>query len=188
MSPNERQLVARARQGNTEAFEALVNIHAQYVYNLALRVLGNPQDAEDISQEAFLRAWQALPRFRGEAKFSTWIYRIVTNLCYNRLPRIRKELETLETEDGALTLPDKRQNVENAVLEGELRDELHQGIDNLSESYRLLITLRHLQEMSYNEIAQVTGMPIGTVKTGIYRARRKLQAVVEAYEVNLERT
>lgn len=89
VNADERLLIARAQRGDASAFEALVIMHAQYVYNLALRVVDDPHEAEDLAQEAFLRAWQGLPRFRAQAKFSTWLYRIVTNLCYNRLPHLR---------------------------------------------------------------------------------------------------
>lgn len=179
----ERQLIARAQQGDSAAFEALVNTHAQYVYNLALRVVRNPAEAEDLAQEAFLRAWKSLPTFRQEAQFSTWLYRIVTNLCFNRLPRLKKELQALPLEEGAVDLPDHRQNVETGLLSREMKTHLHRAIDNLPEGYRLLITLRHLQNMSYTDIAQVTGMPLGTVKTGIFRARNLLREVIQTYEV-----
>lgn len=182
MKVNERGLVARARTGDASAFEALVNTHAQLVYNLAFRVVNDPYEAEDLAQEAFLRAWQGLPRFRGQARFSTWLYRIVTNLCYNRLPRMRRELMAMEPDERATYLPDERQEVERTLLSDELSAYLHQAIAELPDSYRLLITLRHLQEMSYNEIAEVTGMPLGTVKTGIFRARKLLRNALEVYE------
>lgn len=177
----ERQLIARAQKGDSAAFEALVDAHAQFVYNLALRVVRDPAEAEDLSQEAFLRAWQGLPSFRREARFSTWLYRIVTNLCYNRLPRLKKELNEIGLDEGAAELPDRRQRVEPALLSSELREHLHAAIDGLPPGYRLLITLRHLQAMSYAEIAEATGMPLGTVKTGIHRARNLLREAMDAY-------
>lgn len=182
----ERQLIARAQKGDPAAFEALVNAHAQYVYNLALRVLRDPVEAEDLSQEAFLRAWKSLPTFRGEAQFSTWLYRIVTNLCYNRMPRLKKELTEITLEEGAADLPDQRQRVEPAVLTRELGEHLHQAIDDLPESYQLLIALRHQQGMTYADIAETTGMPLGSVKTGIHRARNMLREAVEAYRTSDE--
>jgi len=181
---NERQLIARAQKGDTAAFEGLVNSHAQYVYNLALRVVRDPYEAEDLSQEAFLRAWRSLPSFRLEAQFSTWLYRIVTNLCYNRLPRLKRELDDLTLEEDALDLPDNRQNMESGLLSKEMKFHLHKAIDTLPQSYRLLITLRHVQAMSYTEIAQATGMPLGTVKTGIFRARSLLRDALQEYEVS----
>ena len=183
MSITEKQLVARAQQGDPAAFEALVDMHAQYVYNLALRVVHNPQEAEDLAQEAFLRAWRGLPAFRGQSKFSTWLYRIVTNLCYNHLPRIKRELVSLIPDEEAVRLPDVRLAPEEGVINTELQTHLHNIIEELPESYRLLITLRHLQGMSYKEISWVTGMPLGTVKTGIFRARQMLKITLENYEV-----
>jgi RNA polymerase sigma-70 factor (ECF subfamily) len=170
----ERQLIRRAQQGETAAFEALVQQHALFVYNLALRTLNDPQEAEDIAQEAFVRAWQALPQFQIRAQFHTWLYRIVTNLCYNRLPRLKRELAALDPAEEVVLL-DGRQGVERELLTAELGQQLFTAIDNLPQSYRLLITLRHLQELSYQEIAEVTEMPLGTVKTGIFRARQMLQ-------------
>ena len=183
VSATEEQIVTRAQQGDPAAFEALVNMHAQYVYNLALRVVQDPQEAEDLAQEAFLRAWRGLPAFCGQAKFRTWLYRIVTNLCYNHLPRIKRELTSLVPDIEAIGLPDDRQSPESGFLNSEIREYLHTAIWELPESNRLLITLRHLQGMSYKEISQVTGMPLGTVKTGMYRARQILKGAMEAYEV-----
>jgi RNA polymerase sigma-70 factor, ECF subfamily len=183
---DDRHLVARAQQGDMVAFEALVIRYERYVYNLALRVVTDPDEAEDLAQLAFLKAWNGLPRFRGHAKFSTWLYRIVTNLCYNRLPRLKRELLMLVPDEEALSLPDERQAVEPGIISGELRRHLHQAIQALPSSYRLLISLRHLQEMSYEEIAQVTGMPLGTVKTGIFRARRQLRQAMEEFEFDLQ--
>ena len=182
----ERQLITRAQRGDPAAFEVLVNTHAQYVYNLALRVVRDPHEAQDLSQEAFLRAWRHLPAFRGDAKFSTWLYRIVTNLCYNRLPRLKRELAEITLDEGALDLTDHRQRIEPGLLAKELRDHLHEAMDDLPESYRLLLSLRHQQGMSYADIAETTGMPLGTVKTGIFRARNLLREAIEAYKTSDE--
>lgn len=173
----EKALIRRAQQGDSQAFEQLVLLHGAYVYNLALRTLNHPQEAEDIAQEALVRAWQALPRFRLESKFSTWLYRIVTNLCYNRLPTLKKNLLDLEDEVGVLA--DKRPLPEQALLAQFTRQQLVEAIVDLPESYRLLITLRHVQGLSYQEIAEVAELPLGTVKTGIHRARKQLQQTLE---------
>jgi DNA-directed RNA polymerase specialized sigma24 family protein len=98
---DEAQLIRRAQAGDTAAFEVLVVENQDLVYNLALRTLGRATDAEDVSQDAFLRAWLALPKFHQKAKFRTWLYRIVVNLCYNRFPRLRRELVVLVNEDIA---------------------------------------------------------------------------------------
>lgn len=178
---DEQQLIQQAQAGKTAAFAELVNRHGQMVYNLALRTLNDPHEAEDIAQETFVRAWQSLKRFRGDARFSTWLYRITTNLCFNRLPRMKNELNALDA-DAIVNLTDQRLHAEGQLLSVELRHQLHAAIDNLPESYRLLITLRHLQEMSYAEIADITNMPLGTIKTGIFRARRLLRKTLTQLE------
>ena len=184
MEDAEWKLVQRAQAGDQEAFAALVTAHQQFAYNLALRTLGDEHEAEDIAQEAFVRAWLALPNFRGQSQFRTWLYRIVTNLCCNRLPRLRRELLALgDTE--MLALPDDAPLSENpaASLEAEERRAfLHQQIEALPESYKLLITLRYQQEMSYEEIASVVSLPLGTVKTGLHRAKAQLRAALKVYE------
>lgn len=178
---NETQLIARAQRGDMAAFETLANMHTPYVYNLALRVARDPHEAEDLTQETWLRAWRGLPAYRAEAKFTTWLYRIVTNLFYNRLPRLKQELAELDP-DEALDLPDEHPHPEANLLSKELKTHLHQAIKNLPAHYQLLITLRHLQDLSYTDIAQITNMPLGTVKTGIFRARQMLKTALEDYE------
>ena len=177
----DQGLVQRAKQGDEQAFEVLVNQNAQYVFNLAIRLVNNPAEAEDLAQEAFFRAWKSLPNYRVEARFRTWLYRIVTNLCYDRLPKLKRELSDMEIE-GSIDLKEDDLGPERSLLSMELEIELHSAIEELPESYRLLITLRHLQEMTYTEIAEVTGQPLGTVKTGIFRARQLLRKRIENYE------
>ncbi|MCK5920849.1 MAG: sigma-70 family RNA polymerase sigma factor, partial [Methylococcales bacterium] len=157
--------------------------HAQFVYNLALRTLSNAQEAEDMTQEAFVRVWRYLPKYKATAKFQTWLYRIVINLCYNRLPHLKRDLSALETDEGVLTTQ-KQDSAETKLLTAELNEQLTIAIAALPETYRLLITLRHLQNMRYAEIAAVTQMPLGTVKTGIFRARRALQILLKPYLEN----
>jgi RNA polymerase sigma-70 factor (ECF subfamily) len=182
---DEVRVLARAQSGDMAAFEMLIRQYERYVYNLALRVTGNPDEAEDLAQQAFIRVWRGLPGFRGQARFSTWLYRIVTNLCYNRLPGLKAEL-AMAAEEEIPDLPDERQEVEASLISTELRAFLHRAIEKLPGSYRLLLTLRHYQELSYDEIAQVTGMPLGTVKTGIFRARQMLREALERYEAHYE--
>lgn len=182
---DDTPLVERAQRGDAAAFELLVRRYERYVYNLALRVVGSPEEAEDLAQCAFVRAWKALPRFRGEAKFSTWLYRIITNLCCSRLPQLRRELAALAPDDDALDLPDENQEPESGLAAAEARARIQAAFAGLPESYRLLVSLRHLQALSYEEIAQITGLPLGTVKTGIFRARRKLrEAIIDEREVD----
>ncbi len=178
---NEAELVRRAQAGETQAFAELVMEHQHFVYNLALRSLGNAQEAEDVAQEALVRAWLALPRFRGQSRFQTWLYRIVVNLCFTRLPRLKRELEALG-EEQALDLPSESFSDPAVGLErAEERAFLHRQIETLPESYRLLVSLRFQQELSYQEIAAVVNLPLGTVKVGIFRARQRLREAWHEY-------
>ena len=174
MDQDEQALIGKAQSGDTSAFASLVTEHSTLVYNLALRILNDPQEAEDVAQETFVRAWQALPRFRADSRLRTWLYRIATNLCYNRLPHLKRELAALDP-DTEIDLPGDRQGVEDALVSAEIIEQVNTAVNRLPESYRLLIILRHIHGLSYAEIAAVADMPLGSVKTGIYRARQQLR-------------
>jgi RNA polymerase sigma-70 factor (ECF subfamily) len=152
-----------------------VDEHQRYVYNLALRVVKDENEALDLTQETFVRAWTALPNFRAQSQFRTWLYRIVTNLCYNRLPNLRRSLNDLG-DDVMEELPEANFNTPAQETESnETRKYLYQAIQTLDENYRLLITLRYQNELSYEEIASTLNLPLGTVKTGIFRAKEQLR-------------
>lgn len=175
MPDAEPILIQRAQKGDHEAFAVLVDEHQRYVYNLAVRVVKDENEALDLTQETFVRAWTALPNFKGQSQFRTWLYRIVTNLCYNRLPNLRRSLNDLG-DDVMEDIPES--NFNNPVSEfetNETRRHLHQAIDDLDANYKLLITLRYQHELSYDEIASTLNLPLGTVKTGIFRAKEQLR-------------
>jgi len=175
MLDTETDLIQRARQGSHDAFAALVDEHQRYVYNLALRVVKDENEALDLTQETFIRAWTALPNFKGQAKFRTWLYRIVTNLCYNRLPNLRRSLNDLG-DDVLNEMPESIFNIPAHEFESnETKRRLNQAIQNLDSNYQLLITLRYQEELSYEEIASTLNLPLGTVKTGIFRAKEQLR-------------
>lgn len=177
MFGNETTLIHRAQKGDQDAFASLVDEHQRYVYNLALRVLKDENEALDLAQETFVRAWTALPNFKGQSQFRTWLYRIVTNLCYNRLPNLRRSLNDLG-DDVMEEIPATTSAFANPVSEfesSETRKHLYRAIEHLDENYRLLITLRYQNELSYEEIASTLNLPLGTVKTGIFRAKEQLR-------------
>lgn len=184
MPDAESALIDNAQKGDQDAFAELVNEHQRYVYNLALRILRDENEALDLAQETFVRAWSALPNFRGQSRFRTWLYRIATNLCYNRLPTLRRSLNDLGEEIvEVLSNPDPRSvNPAYKLEKQELREYLFQAVDNLDEKYRLLIALRYQDELSYDEIASTLNLPLGTVKTGLFRAKARLRSALENYE------
>jgi RNA polymerase sigma-70 factor, ECF subfamily len=175
MADQEQLLIRRAQKGDQYAFAALVDEHQRYVYNLALRVLRDENEALDLTQETFVRAWTALPNFRGQSQFRTWLYRIATNLCYNLLPNLRRSLSELG-DDVMEEIPEiKIDNPVHQIESGETRAHLHAAIEGLDPHYKLLITLRYQNELSYEEIASTLNLPLGTVKTGIFRAKEYLR-------------
>jgi len=175
MADHESSLIRRAQKGDQDAFAALVDEHQRYVYNLAFRVLKDENEALDLTQETFVRAWTALPNFRGQSQFRTWLYRIVTNLCYNRLPNLRRSLNDLG-DDVMEEIPEL--NLDNPAKQfesSETRTHLHNAIDALETNHKLLLTLRYQHELSYEDIASTLNLPLGTVKTGIFRAKEQLR-------------
>lgn len=171
----EPALIRRAQKGDQDAFAALVDEHQRYVYHLALRLVKDENEALDLTQETFVRAWTALPNFRGQSQFRTWLYRITTNLCYNRLPNLRRSLNDLGDdvmdEIPQTDLDDPVDKFESS----ETKIRLYKAIDELDTHYKLLITLRYQNELSYEEIASTLNLPLGTVKTGIFRAKEQLR-------------
>jgi RNA polymerase sigma-70 factor (ECF subfamily) len=179
---DEKALIQRAQRGEHDAFAALVDEHQRYVYNLAFRVVKDENEALDLTQETFIRAWTALPNFRGQSQFRTWLYRIVTNLCCNRLPTLRRSLNDLG-DDVMEDIPASAFDVPAAKFESnEARRYLRQAIEDLDGHYRLLITLRYQSELSYEEIATTLNLPLGTVKTGIFRAKQQLRKLMAHLE------
>ena len=183
MKESDAALVAQARKGDQAAFEQLVRRHQRYVFNVAYRVLGDAVEAEDVTQEAFVRAWRGLPGFRGQSRFTTWLYRIVYNLCLNRLPKLRRELLQIEPledvlADAAPSPPDILETQEQMAF-------LHAELERMPEKYRLVLSLRYLEHLSYEEIATALNAPLGTVKTRMRSALARLRRALTAPRASL---
>lgn len=175
----ELALVKKAQSGDTDAFEKLLTQHEKLVYNLALRTLGNEHDAQDAAQEAFIKAWTSLATFRGESKFSVWLYRLTNNVCIDLLRRRRTDTISLTQTDSdgdevELEIADTSASPEKVLERKELKRRLDAALAALPEDYRRVLLLRENGDLSYEEIAQTLDMDIGTVKSRIFRARKKL--------------
>ena len=174
------ELTRRAGKGDENAFAELVRLYEKKVYNLALRICGNPEDAADAAQEAFLSAWKGLPNFRGDAGFSTWLYRLTSNAAIDCLRRSRRQRgeASLDNEELRLDAVDDAPSPQEQAEDAELRQAVMAGLDQLSEDHRQVLTLRELQELSYEEIASVLDVDLGTVKSRISRARGALRKIL----------
>lgn len=180
----ENAIIGRVLAGEPDAFEALVLENQKNVYNLALRMVGNPDDAFDMAQEAFLKAFNSLGSFRGDSKFSVWLYRLTSNVCIDflRKSKRRKAVSLAyindENEEQDMEIPDERFSPETELERKELRDAVRSGLERLPEDYRNILILREICGMSYDEIGQATGLEAGTVKSRLFRARKRLCALL----------
>lgn len=196
-SLDDRALVQRARNRADEAlaleaFERLVERHRARVYGLALRMMRNPQDAEELLQETFLSAWQNLPDFRGDSAFSSWIHRICANFCLMRLRhrRVANEQPTdlqngLEfSAHGTLLTPpsyDWSRGTEEKALDRELRRAIEQATESLPEDYRAVFLLKDIEGLSYEEIAQTLETTVPAIKSRLHRARLALRKAIDDF-------
>src|SRR5579863_5953158 len=174
---DEQRLVLASKGGDQDAFAQLVQRYQRRIFNLVYRMLQHYEEANEITQETFLAAWQGLPSFRGEARFATWLYRITYHCCLRQLERRRRErdLQAIIQAEHMLDGINKAQRTEDML---ELRDRQAVVLDQLAQlppKYRSVLVLRHLQEMTYEEMADSLSMPIGTIKTHLFRARNLLK-------------
>lgn len=173
----ERQWIEAARQGSRDAFEQLVRLYEKRVFALALRMCGDPDDAAEAAQEAFLSAWQGLRSFRGDASFSTWLYRLTANACVDILRRERRRASVLSLDhaEPKLSIPDTAPSPQEEMERIELREQIEAGLASLSPGYRQTLVLRELRQFSYEEIAKTLCLDMGTVKSRISRGRKQLR-------------
>ena len=168
---DDAAVVASCLAGDVEAFAVLVERYERVVYNLALRMLGNPEDARDAAQTAFLRAWESLARFDPQRRFFSWIYRITMNECLNQIDR-RRHLEPVDCDLPSFDDPQEK------VEARETSEQIDQALRALNPQHREVVVLRHFLEMSYDEIADALSIPEKTVKSRLYEARQRLCAIL----------
>ena len=190
MSLSERMLLGRLVKRDEDAFNQIVRAYSDRVYNLVLRLVGSPSEAEDIAQEVFVTVFKSIDTYRGEAKLSTWILRIAANHSKNRIKYLSRRRTTgQELKDGtdATEMADEGKAPVQAHFEApdvmleaaETEQLLQEAIAKLDEEQRLLVVLRDVEELSYDEIAEITGLPEGTVKSRLHRARMALKDLLE---------
>lgn len=186
----ERALLSALQRGDQAALTRFVTAHQGRVYRLCLRVMRDEAEAEDMAQETFLRAFKALPSFRGEAGLSTWLFRIALNLCRNRVVYLKRRHsdrhvshEQLQGDHWQLAHTQRTHlTPEQASLQDEQAEHLKRAFEQLSSDHQLLINLRDAEGLSYQALSEVTGWPEGTIKSKLHRARAQLSSLYEALQ------
>ncbi len=180
----ESAIIAKVLDGDADAFEPLVTANKNFVYNIALKMLSNPEDAFDVSQEAFVKAYRSLKDFKGDSSFSSWLYRITANMCldFMRKNKKRRAASIVYLDDDndlkEFDLPDTRFDPETELERKELGRAINDALTLLPEDQRSILLLRELNGMSYAEISDILNLETGTVKSRLFRARARLAKIL----------
>ncbi len=187
INPEEDSLVAKSKKGDKAAFEELVKKFSKYVYTTAFFILRDSHEAEDVSQEVFVKVYLSIKGFRGLSSFKTWIRKLTVNTCIDKL-RLKSKTKDKKvsldkiTEDYEVVFTKMSTSLEKSFFHKEAVKDVLKIIVNLDENYRIPLILRDLQDYSYREIAELTRKPIGTVKTNIHRARKIIKDKLKTYK------
>lgn len=193
MTDSEKIWLMQSKAGDLASFERLIEKHQQVAYNIAYRMVGNEEDAKDMTQEAFIKVFKSIKSFREDSSFSTWLYRIVMNTCKDELRKrkinvvsLDRSLETGES-SAQLDIPDLTYSPEVAYEKKELHELLQEALVSIPEQNRTVVVMRDVQGFSYEDIAAVMNIPVGTVKSRINRGRHMLrERITQHYNLSLE--
>ncbi len=182
----ELALIERCQRQDAEAFGRIVDLYQNRIYGFIRKMVPDSDEASDLTQDTFIRAFQAIGRFDGRSSLRTWLFRIAHNLCVDRSRRnnrtpVDQRLDGVFEEDESIDVPDSRWDPEGLVLNQELFAIVEQGVNSMSEKLRSVLLLHDKEDMSYDEIANVLNLPVGTVKSRLFLARNHLQNVLEMY-------
>ena len=184
MSIAERMLIGRLKERDEQAFSEIVRLYGDKVFNLVYRMMGNRHEAEDVAQDVFVTVFKTVDTFRGEAKFSTWLLRIAANHCKNRIKYLARrpteggDPEEMAPQPGTVAGPSLQAHIDgpDVLMEAaELETLMQRSIAALDEDHRLLVILRDVEELSYQEIGEITGLAEGTIKSRLHRARMAIK-------------
>jgi RNA polymerase sigma-70 factor, ECF subfamily len=188
MLPDEVSAIEQCKKGDREAFSLIVQKYMKPAYYVALGYVGNSDDALDISQDAFVNAFRHIKRFDSSRSFFPWFYSILKNLCMNHLNRVRRRredsIDEAEDEGNEIRIPVETVNPEQSAVRRDLASRIAEAMRRLRPKEREIVILQHLQDFSYQEIADLLGIPIGTVMSRLYSARRSLRRELERLGVS----
>lgn len=173
---DQEKIIARARRGDADAFEQLVVAYRDQVFRLALRMCGSEADADEVAQEAFLSAWKALPNFRGESQFSTWLYQLTTHAAIDLMRREKRQIAAADITE--VSAADPAPSPQQQAEQSEQREIVRDAILQLAPEQREVVVLRFMEELSYEEIGAVLKLPPGTVKSRLNRAKAQLKEIL----------
>lgn len=173
---DQENIIARARRGDADAFEQLVVAYREQVFRLALRMCGSEADADEVAQEAFLSAWKALPNFRGESQFSTWLYQLTTHAAIDLMRREKRQIAAADITE--VSAADPAPSPQQQAEQSEQREIVRDAILQLAPEQREVVVLRFMEELSYEEIGAVLKLPSGTVKSRLNRAKAQLKEIL----------
>ena len=183
--PSDKELIEQFRNGDQSAFEQLVIRHQRRVYNLAYRITGLPDEAQELAQEIFIKVYQKLDTFRGEAAFTTWLYQVAANHSKNKLKYLKRRKyytsssvdEPIEGANGAIEkqFESPAPTPEDLMNSAQLQKIVQEKLSELPDEHRIVLTLRDIQGLDYDQIAKITGLALGTVKSRIHRGRLELK-------------
>ena len=173
---DQENIIARARRGDADAFEQLVAAYRDQVFRLALRMCGNEADADEVAQEAFLSAWKALPNFRGDSRFSTWLYQLTSHAAIDLMRREKRQIAAEDIAD--VSAADPGPSPQQQAEQSETRQVVRDAVLQLTPEYRQIVVLRYLEELSYEEIGAALKLPAGTVKSRLNRAKAQLKDIL----------
>ena len=174
---DQENIIARARRGDADAFEQLVVAYREQVFRLALRMCGSEADADEVAQEAFLSAWKALPNFRGESQFSTWLYQLTTHAAIDLMRREKRQIAAAD-DITEVSAADPAPSPQQQAEQSEQREIVRDAILQLAPEQREVVVLRFMEELSYEEIGAVLKLPSGTVKSRLNRAKAQLKEIL----------
>ncbi|WP_431158411.1 RNA polymerase sigma factor [Winogradskyella poriferorum] len=181
MTTNDDQIINAIKNGDTQAFSILVDRYKDLVYTLAIRMIKNREEAEEVAQDTFIKVFKSLDRFKGDSKFSTWIYRVTYNTCLDNIKKNKKHLNDVAIDEFTFNKLDTIDNALDHLMKQERSQLIKQCIEKLPEDSSALITLFYFEEMSLEEISKIINVETNTVKVKLYRARKKLAVILEQY-------
>lgn len=189
MAEPSPEIILRAKQGDTEALTELIYSQQHYVYRIAMGVLKNPEDAADVTQEAFIRVFRSLTQYKGESRFTTWLYRLVVNLARDELRRRGRQVPVVTADDeldydpfAAIADDSRWSNPEQALVVSETQQRVRDALEQLEEQYRLALTLYYFDDLKYQDIAEILDLPLNTIKSHIRRGKERLLHLIRMQE------